>query len=285
MIKYTDDTEQEEQKINTNYRPIIAYSEKHGWIKEVYNDAIRRTKYTKNEIRVYEDDVCEIDFYDILGNYRDTGTFSYEDLNIVLPHKWYKDNVGYMCATINKEKVRFHTLIPHEKILDHIDGNKLNNTRENLQDIPHSVNIARIHNKMPNSHGVTGISFTSCHKWMASIEVNKKKITKNYDTKEEAILQRYIWEINYWGKNAPQIDNIRQIYPRLIIGTTPNIKINDDVQLVKEILEKLAQSPYCPCRIDHTPDTKCMCKEFRDMEEGTCHCGLYIKTKTKKENN
>ena len=36
---------------------------------------------------------------------------------------------------------------------------------------------------------------------------------------------------------------------------------------------------YCPCRLEKTPDTKCMCKEFREMEEGTCHCGLYIKVK------
>lgn len=26
-------------------------------------------------------------------------------------------------------------------------------------------------------------------------------------------------------------------------------------------------------------DTVCMCKEFREMEEGTCHCQLYVKTK------
>lgn len=36
---------------------------------------------------------------------------------------------------------------------------------------------------------------------------------------------------------------------------------------------------YCPCSLKKTPDTKCMCKEFREMEEGTCHCGLYIKVK------
>ena len=26
-------------------------------------------------------------------------------------------------------------------------------------------------------------------------------------------------------------------------------------------------------------DTVCMCKEFREMEEGACHCQLYVKTK------
>ena len=36
---------------------------------------------------------------------------------------------------------------------------------------------------------------------------------------------------------------------------------------------------YCPCFIEKTPDTKCMCKEFREIEEGACHCGLYIKVK------
>ena len=64
------------------------------------------------------------------------------------------------------------------------------------------------------------------------------------------------------------------------------IKYTDDTELKEQILQALKESNgYCPCRIDRTPDTKCMCKEFRDMEEGTCHCGLYIKTKTKKENS
>lgn len=36
---------------------------------------------------------------------------------------------------------------------------------------------------------------------------------------------------------------------------------------------------YCPCAIAKTPDTKCMCREFRERQKpGTCHCGLYIKT-------
>lgn len=34
---------------------------------------------------------------------------------------------------------------------------------------------------------------------------------------------------------------------------------------------------YCPCRISKNKDTKCMCKEFREMSEGVCHCGLYQK--------
>ena len=63
------------------------------------------------------------------------------------------------------------------------------------------------------------------------------------------------------------------------------IIINPDVEVVKEIRKGLEENKaqfgarYCPCRVEHTPDTICMCKEFRDQEEGMCHCGLYIKVK------
>ena len=57
------------------------------------------------------------------------------------------------------------------------------------------------------------------------------------------------------------------------------IKLNNDKELVAIIKEKLKENDgYCPCRIQHTEETKCMCKEFRDKQDaGECHCGLYIK--------
>ena len=56
------------------------------------------------------------------------------------------------------------------------------------------------------------------------------------------------------------------------------IRISDDADLVAEIRQKLKENNnYCPCRIEKTDDTKCMCKEFREQESGECHCGLYIK--------
>lgn len=58
------------------------------------------------------------------------------------------------------------------------------------------------------------------------------------------------------------------------------IKVNTNKLHVQKIREELAiNDGYCPCRIDKTEDTKCICKEFREMEEGMCHCGLYIKEK------
>lgn len=58
------------------------------------------------------------------------------------------------------------------------------------------------------------------------------------------------------------------------------IRVNEDKELVETIREKLKENGgFCPCRLVKNEDTKCMCKEFREQEEGECHCGLYIKTK------
>lgn len=63
------------------------------------------------------------------------------------------------------------------------------------------------------------------------------------------------------------------------------ITLNPDAEIVKTIQEGLiATGGYCPCRRERTPDTKCMCKEFReqiqdDSFEGFCHCLLYYKSK------
>ena len=64
-----------------------------------------------------------------------------------------------------------------------------------------------------------------------------------------------------------------------------SVILNPDENVVKMIQEGLKQKEgYCPCRRDRTPDTKCMCKEFRDQIsdpdfEGFCHCMLYYKKK------
>lgn len=56
------------------------------------------------------------------------------------------------------------------------------------------------------------------------------------------------------------------------------IVINGDSKVVTEIRKALAANEgYCPCKLVHTPDTKCMCREFREQPSGMCHCGLYIK--------
>lgn len=64
---------------------------------------------------------------------------------------------------------------------------------------------------------------------------------------------------------------------------TAVISLAEDKELVQEIRAAIKENNgYCPCRLEKTPDTKCMCKDFRDQinrgEQGACHCGLYVFT-------
>lgn len=58
------------------------------------------------------------------------------------------------------------------------------------------------------------------------------------------------------------------------------IQLNNNKEIVKQITQALKDNDgYCPCAISKNKDTKCQCKAFREMAEGQCHCGLFIKIK------
>ena len=63
------------------------------------------------------------------------------------------------------------------------------------------------------------------------------------------------------------------------------VKLNPNKEIVDKIKEGLKNKKgYCPCKLEITEDTKCMCKEFREQIEnpefeGYCHCMLYYKSK------
>lgn len=60
---------------------------------------------------------------------------------------------------------------------------------------------------------------------------------------------------------------------------------NPDEKIRTKLEEALKDKDgYCPCRLERTPENKCMCKEFRDQIadpnfEGYCHCMLFYKYK------
>ena len=63
------------------------------------------------------------------------------------------------------------------------------------------------------------------------------------------------------------------------------VRLTDNKERLKKITDKLKENGgYCPCKLEKTEDTKCMCKEFKEQVddpnfEGFCHCMLYYKSK------
>lgn len=58
------------------------------------------------------------------------------------------------------------------------------------------------------------------------------------------------------------------------------IILNDDLALVAEVNRQLQETRgYCPCALEWTEDTKCVCKTFKESltngEETECNCGKY----------
>ena len=63
------------------------------------------------------------------------------------------------------------------------------------------------------------------------------------------------------------------------------VRLNEDKEVVETVREGLKRTVgYCPCRLQRSDDTKCICKEFKEQMadpdfEGYCHCMLYYKSK------
>ena len=53
------------------------------------------------------------------------------------------------------------------------------------------------------------------------------------------------------------------------------MKIKEVDHSIAELVK--ANDGYCPCAVQKTPDTKCICKAFIEQEKGLCHCGRYEK--------
>lgn len=60
-------------------------------------------------------------------------------------------------------------------------------------------------------------------------------------------------------------------------------RLNGEQGIVSAVRQGLKlNGGYCPCRFERTPDTKCICREFREQLEddsfsGYCRCLLYYK--------
>ena len=63
------------------------------------------------------------------------------------------------------------------------------------------------------------------------------------------------------------------------------VRLNDNKEIVNEIRKGLKHTGgYCPCRVERSDETKCICREFKEQIadpdfEGYCHCMLYYKSK------
>ena len=94
-----------------------------------------------------------------------------------------------------------HGTDPGSKMLDHINGNGLDNRIENLRLANHSQNASNRRKQSKNTSGTVGVVWhKSCKKWQAQIEVRQKNIHLGlFSSKPDACAARKAAEIRYFG--------------------------------------------------------------------------------------
>lgn len=133
-----------------------------------------------------------------------------QDFEVCSKKSWYMSSKGRPKA-IHKigscwKQVFMHRLIldsPKGELVDHIDGNPLNNQRENLRVCSYAQNQQ---NRRPRVAGYKGVQLNK-KKWEVRITVAKKKLYLGcFNTKEEAALvyneaaKRYFGEFAWLNK-------------------------------------------------------------------------------------
>lgn len=113
--------------------------------------------------------------------------FDYEDGKLYWKGRRNKEagsvgNRGYRCICINYRKYMAHRLIwimhgndPVE-MLDHIDGDQLNNRIENLRPVTNSQNQRNQKLRKDNTSGIKGVSWLNAHKRWAGQVWHKGKL-------------------------------------------------------------------------------------------------------------
>ena len=108
-----------------------------------------------------------------------------EEYKNLSKYKWYFKN-GY---AVRKEGayeplIQMHRLIlgtPKGKDTDHINGNKLDNRKENLRIASRSENLRNTKKYKTNKSGFKGVCFYKRkNQWMVQIQVKSKKIHLGY---------------------------------------------------------------------------------------------------------
>lgn len=132
-----------------------------------------------------------------------------DDIDKAMRYSWCISKTGYAVANIGGHVTKMHRylldLSKGELVVDHINGNPLDNRRCNLRLCEPEENGRNLKKKKSRS-GETGIRKTSHGRWNARIMIGRKEVhLGNYLTKEAAIEARQAAERQYFGEYAPSI--------------------------------------------------------------------------------
>lgn len=141
----------------------------------------------------------------IIGNLSNGSSFTFDKkyFDIIKNYYWRVNSEGYVITqttqhdTNSKRKIiKLHKLItgdiPQDKVVDHIDRNKLNNRCSNLRIVTKSQNGQNVGCRKTNKLGIKNIHYqTKSKKYRVSFDINKTKYyVGEFNSLEQAIIER-----------------------------------------------------------------------------------------------
>jgi hypothetical protein len=126
-----------------------------------------------------------------------------EDWHELEKYKWYLHKGYAKSSHNNTENNRMHTLllksnVEEDKVIDHVNGNKLDNRKKNLRIVTHSVNSMNTRRKRTNELSSNpGVFYDSKkQKWKAVFRIKDKRNLRGYFSTEEEASKCYQDELN-----------------------------------------------------------------------------------------
>lgn len=172
----------------------------------------------KNEYIIYEDYVELCITGSKQGDFKTY--FDIEDYEMIKQYKWlvnkFRGSKTYSnYYIVNKHGNFLHRIIinaPKGKVVDHIDGDSMNNRKANLRicTIRDNSKNNKIHKDNKSGHkGVLWYYYNNVNKWMAYICVNNIRMNLGYyDTYEDACKIREKAEEKYFGEFSRDKDDL-----------------------------------------------------------------------------
>lgn len=189
----------------TNPHLAHGYCRKHYEHIKNHGHLLARTRYTSNAITVYEDSAT-VDLYSMHGEIVGQAIIDLHNVPIIQSRKWCLKNNAYVLSTY-PERIYMHRLITgaaQDQMVDHKNGNGLDNRESNLRLCNHTQNACNAGPKPSNRSGHKNVSWSSRHnKWEVRLRVSgEKKYIGMFATLEQACDAASEARIKYHGQFA-----------------------------------------------------------------------------------
>jgi len=227
----------------------------HYYCKKHYNQIYRKghtynTIYDRNEYK-FKDDLC----YIILKNRHQKiigeCIIDKKYYNKIKDLKWYLSGGYCVTKSINKDSgtdisnIMFNN---YNVVYDHIDNNRLNNTKINLRIVTHQQNAMNMGLKFTNTSGVVGVSKQKkkennkrewTGKWYSVITHNYKNMwLGSCNNFNDAVELRILAESKYFKQYSPNYNTKRETIYLEYISNDDNKKYFIEADLEENIIKK-----------------------------------------------